>query len=229
MNETDILVISDIHLGSDICNAKMLLETLQSYEYRKLIIVGDLFQDGGVLNDEHFEVIKYLRAYREKIKCIDGNHDPVEESLVNGVIGIHVVKKYHWEMNGKKLCAMHGHQFDKWCFIFSEPFIDRFFLNFMWLLKMVTIKGWSLASWFESFHNEFSRRLADRAIKYARKKNIDMIICGHTHQPVHVKFRGKKSEVDYFNCGAWVENMCSFITIDKDCNIQLHLVSCSAS
>ena len=130
MNKVHILIISDVHLGSKICNAGALLKILKGYLYQNLIIVGDLFEGDGIISDEQFEIIEYLRKMlknKNKIICVDGNHDPVEKGLARKFIGIDVRKKYEWKMGGKKFCAIHGHQFDKFCFVFSEPLIDKIF------------------------------------------------------------------------------------------------------
>ncbi len=224
MNKTHILIISDIHLGSKICNSVILLETLKGYFYEKLIIVGDLYERGGVFTDEHFEFLRYLRENRGKIIYIDGNHDPAGEGLINGIIGIDAVKKYKWEICGKKLCAIHGHQFDKLCFIFSEPLIDKIFMNFVWCLKMINMHWFNIAKWLDDFHNNLSFRFANKAKKYAKKHKINIIICGHIHKPLHLTFTDKNGSIEYFNCGSWVEDTCSFITIDENGKIKLHSI-----
>lgn len=127
-------------------------------------------------------------------------------------------------MNGKKFCAIHGHQFDRFCFIFDEPLIDKIFLHFMWLFKMINILGFNAVKWHDSFHDNFSDFIAKKAMKYAKKKNIDVIICGHTHKPLHFNFSDKNGKkIDYFNCGGWIKDLCSsYITIDKNCKVELY-------
>lgn len=58
------LIVSDIHLRSEDCNAKGLLDLLKASSYEELIIVGDLFEKEGRINDEQFEVITYLWKHR---------------------------------------------------------------------------------------------------------------------------------------------------------------------
>ena len=223
MNKVHILIISDIHLGLEFCNAKVLLEILEGYSYQKLIIVGDLYERGGIINDEQFKVIKYLRENREKIIYIDGNHDP-SDGLPN-ILGIDMVKKYEWSLGTKRFCAMHGHQFDKWCFIFNEPLVDKIFSSILRFFKMINVQEFNVAKWFDSLHEKFSLHIANKAIKYAKRHKINIIICGHTHRLSHVEFFDRNGcAIDYFNCGGWVEDLCSFITIDENCAIKLHSI-----
>ncbi len=224
MNKTHTLIISDIHLGSEICKPEILLKVLRGYSYEKLIIVGDLYEEGGAINDQQFEVVKYLRENREKIEYVDGNHDPAGESLAK-IIGIDVAKRYEWEMHGKKLCAMHGHQFDKLCFIFNVGLVDWLFVNSIKFLKMINFQLCNVSKWLDNFHNSLSVSFAKKAKKYAKKHKFDVIICGHIHKPLHFTFTDKKGSIEYFNCGSWVEDICSFITISESGEIKLHLVN----
>ena len=41
----------------------------------------------------------------------------------------------------------------------------------------------------------------------ALSKDIDLVICGHTHVPVDKIILSEKGTVRYINCGDWVENL----------------------
>jgi UDP-2,3-diacylglucosamine pyrophosphatase LpxH len=79
--KNDIIIISDLHLGSHICQSQKLLRFLQSIELRTqhLIINGDLFDNWNFtrLLDTHWQILKTIRKVSEKIKVtwIAGNHD----------------------------------------------------------------------------------------------------------------------------------------------------------
>lgn len=222
---THILIISDVHLGSQICNERILLETLKEYSYDILIIVGDLYEEGGVISDEQFEVIIYLRENKKRIIYIDGNHDPAEQSLVSGILDVDVEKNFKWHIAGRKFCALHGHQFDRICFIFSEPLIDQIFLFLIKFLKRINIQGYNIKKWLGCLHDKFSLHIAKKAKKYAKKHGVDVVICGHTHKPLHLVFTDKTGTIDYYNCGGWIDDVCSFITIDENGKVELHSVA----
>ena len=40
----------------------------------------------------------------------------------------------------------------------------------------------------------------------AASKNMDVVICGHTHIPVDKQINTDKGSVRYINCGDWVEH-----------------------
>lgn len=223
MQEFEFLIISDIHLGSGSSRTVVLLETLRKYPYKKLIVLGDLYEKGSDFTDEHFAIVTYLRNHREKVIYVDGNHDPAEEGLIS-IIGVEPVKKYEFALPGKKVCTLHGHQFDRLCFIFSEPLVDKMFLTMVNLLKTLSFSRFNVAKWIDDFYESLALHHAKKASKYAKKRNIDVIICGHTHKPVHLVFERKEKDIEYINCGSWVEKVCSFITVDHNGAIELHEV-----
>jgi len=58
-----------------------------------------------------------------------------------------------------------------------------------------------------------SELIAEGAVKYGRKKGVDMVFCGHTHNAMHKYF--SKHRIDYYNTGCWTEATPTYITIDK--------------
>jgi UDP-2,3-diacylglucosamine pyrophosphatase LpxH len=191
---------------------------LENYEFGELIVLGDIIETGGKIKGGEFKVLRYLYKHRRQTRFIDGNHDPAEESLVKLIMGKRVLRKYEWYAGGKKLCVIHGHQFDRVLGIFTLPFLDRIFTKTIRCMRKVHIKGYGLNNLISYLHSTYSDRIAKRARKYARhrKRKIDIIICGHTHEPLD---RG-----DYYNTGSWVEDVCSFITVSADGVVELHLV-----
>jgi metallophosphoesterase superfamily enzyme len=41
----DTLLVSDVHLGSEVSRARDALDLIQSLRYRRLILLGDIFSD----------------------------------------------------------------------------------------------------------------------------------------------------------------------------------------
>jgi len=46
--EVDTLIVSDVHLGSDLSRPDALLATLRQYTFQRLILLGDIFDDLNV-------------------------------------------------------------------------------------------------------------------------------------------------------------------------------------
>ena len=216
MNE--ITIISDIHLGSDICQVDRLSKFLDKIQTNCLIINGDLFDswDFRRLRKDHWKILKKLRQLSDKIKVvwISGNHDGPAE-LVSHLIGVDFVDEIVLVSADKNVLILHGDIFDN--FISQYPLFTKF-----------ADKIYRLIQKYDRFHqNEYyysnlakrssktflrcSQQIADRALEYCKDKNCDVVICGHTHLPLTTQ----NDLIYYYNSGCWTENSCSFITINS--------------
>src|SRR5271157_1175345 len=79
---TETLIVSDVHLGSDLSLAADLLDLLQNSTFKRLILLGDIFADLNFsrLTKEHWRLISYLRKLSNpkrsiEVVWIEGNHD----------------------------------------------------------------------------------------------------------------------------------------------------------
>lgn len=228
MKKIEALFISDVHLGSKGCNAKLLLETLKQYQPNYLFIVGD-FIDGWLLKKRHYwtqdftNVIRKILSYsknKTKVVYITGNHDdflrhytPTEFSD-----NIQIVDEYTWNY----YYITHGDLFDgvvslKWLGMLGSIgyeiaiTIDRFF-------KKLGYKR-SLSKWAKSKVKnavKFITNFEDQLAYQANKRNCIGVVCGHIHNPEN-KFIGG---THYLNCGDWIENN-SYLIYDKG-EFELH-------
>ena len=79
----DCLVISDLHLGSVVCQARLLEEFLEwaVHQTRTLVINGDIFDDLNFkrLSKRHFACLKVIRRNSDRedfrLTLVRGNHD----------------------------------------------------------------------------------------------------------------------------------------------------------
>lgn len=225
----DTVIISDIHLGSSVSRPKKLLDTLETLDFHRLILLGDVFDDMNFhrLNHEHWNFLSYIRTQSDPIKnkeiiWIYGNHDQLLSDIKN-LLGIEVLEKYKWtEPKNKKCLAIHGHQFDRflikntiisaiasWLYLFTQK-IDRS-QHLSRILKKWS-KGWL----------RLSDKVANGVIRYAQihSSNITTVFCGHTHQSMNKNIKG----VEYYNTGCWTDIPSSYITI-KNGDIVIHLVN----
>ena len=122
----DAVVISDMHLGSDNCQAKALVHFLESIHDKqvltqKLILNGDVFDsiDFRRLRKQHWKVLSTLRKLSDEIEIIwiNGNHDGPAE-IISQLIGINVQDEVIVESGNKNILLLHGHRFD--------DFIERY-------------------------------------------------------------------------------------------------------
>lgn len=225
MKQVNTIVFSDVHLGSPLARAFELLSALKEYHYRRLIIVGDMFEDLNFkhLTSTHWELLEYIgKVSRRGVKVIwiEGNHDGKFLKFMTHMIGIPDRQRYIWEVGGKRFLALHGHQFDN--FLSKNHFLGRL------LAAGYAFFQRSVSSHFLGF---ISDRLADKwqrlssqvavmALAYAKKERCDVVICGHTHFLDKVSSDG----VTYYNLGSWNSKPSYLLVIEDNGNSRIEAI-----
>jgi hypothetical protein len=64
-----------------------------------------------------------------------------------------------------------------------------------------------------------SPKVASGALAHARHHHAARIFCGHTHDALHQ--HDAEREIDYFNCGAWIDARPTYITVGES-GVQIH-------
>lgn len=224
LEEVDTIIVSDIHLGSEVSRSKQLLDTLLHYRYKQLILNGDVFDDLNFkrLSKSDWKFLSYIRKMSSHkshahVIWVIGNHDGVAEVLSH-LLGIEVLEEYLWSDNGKIYLALHGHQFDS--FITENARLTDIASYLYLLLQKVDSQEQQLSRWVKRTSKKWlqlSESSADDAIEYARKCGAQAVFCGHTHIPL-IK---EKDGVLYCNSGCWTDRPSHFITICSRHGIQL--------
>jgi UDP-2,3-diacylglucosamine pyrophosphatase LpxH len=226
--ELDIVVISDVHLGTYGCHARELHNYLKSIEPRTLILNGDIFDMWNFKNSyfpkEHMEVIRRILKMAmngTKVYYLTGNHDDVLRKFGEFSLGlIHLRNKLVFQVDGKVHWAFHGDVFDpsirraRWLAKLGSVGYD-------WLIRMNRIVNnmrralglgpASFASRIKKGVKQAARFVGDfenTAIEIAAKNGYDYVICGHIHMPQirTVETENEKS-VCYMNSGDWIEHL----------------------
>src|SRR5512135_1473901 len=115
----DCLVISDPHLGSDVCQAKLLEEFLEWAvdQARVLVINGDIFDDLNFkrLTKRHFACLKVIRRNSDRdafrLVWVRGNHDGPAD-IISHIVGVEILDEYVFRNDQIQLLILHGDQFD---------------------------------------------------------------------------------------------------------------------
>lgn len=209
----DTLIISDIHLGDESCWAEKLIETISKYEFKRLILNGDIFDGLNFkrLHTKDWSVLSKIRKVSRKseVVWIVGNHDGAAVYL-SELIGVKVYNRYVWRSGKKKFLAIHGHQFDR--FLSKNFIISAIAMSIYNLIKRFDTKNKLFSNWIKGsskFWLRLSAEVARGAIFYARLMRADSVFCGHTHLAMH-KQAGK---IDYYNSGSWVETPSGYIAV----------------
>ena len=225
----EILVLSDIHLGTYGCHAKELVKYLKSIKPAKVILNGDIIDiwqfSKNYWPKSHMKVIKIFLQWGTrgvKTHYITGNHDEMLRKFSGFKMGsIRIENKVVLDiLEDKKVWIFHGDVFDvtmqhsKWLAKLGSVGYDFLILinkavNF--ISEVIFKKGkLSFSKKIKNnvksavkFINGFEKTAADIAIA----NNYDFVICGHIHQPEIKTIETNKGKVIYMNSGDWIENL----------------------
>lgn len=207
------LILSDIHLGSKFCRADKVLAVLNNYEFKRLILNGDIFDGLNFkrLHSGHWEILSKIRRLSSAIEVIwiNGNHDG-DAALLTRLIGVRVYNNYSWDIRGMKALAIHGHQFDR--FLHKNAVLSGIAVFVYYAVDRLDGEKNLFANWLKKRNGSWlrlSREVARGAILYARLRRAKYVFCGHTHNPIETESNGIK----YYNSGSWTEKPSSYIVI----------------
>jgi len=221
----DTVIISDLHLGSEVSRAKAALRMLKENTFSRLILLGDIFCDLNFrrLKKEHWRFLSYIRKLSNpkrnvEVIWVEGNHDEGLSAVMSHLVGIRVFQEYEWTFNGLRHLAIHGHQFDHFSIhnIALGRLLTTAFLNFQ---KLQT-KHQRLARLLERVDTKWLRlsvKVSAGAVAHAKTGNIQRVFCGHTHEAMSVERDG----IEYFNTGCWTQAKATYITVDHE-GVKLH-------
>ncbi|QEM12286.1 UDP-2,3-diacylglucosamine diphosphatase [Mucilaginibacter rubeus] len=227
--EVDIVVISDVHLGTYGCHAKELLKYLKSIKPKILILNGDIIDiwqfSKSYWPEAHMKVVRRILKFVTDgipVYYLTGNHDEMLRKFTDFNMGtFQLLDKLVLNIDGKKAWIFHGDVFDvtmqhsKWLAKLGAVGYDTLILinSFVnWFLTAIGRQKMSFsqkvkASFKEAvkFINQFEQTAADLAVD----KQYSYVICGHIH---HAEIREITStqnngSVLYLNSGDWVESL----------------------
>lgn len=225
--KVEVVVLSDIHLGTYGCHAKEVLKYLNSVRPKKLILNGDIVDiwqfRKRYFPKAHLLVLKKIIALATKgtnVYYITGNHDEKMRRFSETTMGnIQVLDKLVLTLDGKRAWFFHGDVFDasiqhaKWIARLGGWGYDLLILlnrviN-LWLTKMGREK-YSFSKKIKNsvkramkFISDFEKTVTELAIE----NKFDYVICGHIHQPAIRRVKTDKGACVYLNSGDWIENL----------------------
>ena len=223
----DIVVISDVHLGTYGCHAKELLKYLKSIKPKEVILNGDIVDiwqfSKRYWPKSHMKVVKFLMEWIAKgipVHYITGNHDELLRKFSGSSMGsLKIVNKMVMPLHGEKAWIFHGDVFDvsmqhsKWVAKLGAKGYDFLIvLNraINYISKKMGKGPISMSKKIKNgvksavkFINDFEQIAADIAIE----NGYEYVICGHIHQPEIRKITTDKGAVTYLNSGDWIENL----------------------
>ena len=238
----DILVISDLHLGTYGSEADEVLAYLDSINADKIVINGD-FVDIMLFNkrfwpSSHMRVIKYfldLISKGKEIYYVTGNHDELMRKFLNFKIqNFKIVNQIVLDTDEGKVWIFHGDVFDfsiqtQWLTKLAGFLYDYMIIFNSWINKKImrplgqkrlnfskTIKSnvKTAVQYFANFEM--------KAAEVAQKNGYKYVVCGHIHTPKIESFNINGEEVIYMNSGDWLESLSSLEYADNKWSIYMH-------
>lgn len=223
----DLVVISDVHLGTYGCHAREMLKYLKSIEPKRLILNGDIIDiwqfNKRYWPKSHMKVIKHITALIGKgieVTYITGNHDEMLRKFVGFELGtLSIVNKAIVPLNDGTAWIFHGDVFDvtmqhsKWLAKLGGAGYDLLILLNRAVNHVLLKTGRGRISLSKKIKNgvksavAFINNFEDIVMDIAADQGYDYVVCGHIHQPIIKVSERKNGTVCYLNSGDWVENL----------------------
>src|SRR6185369_4308800 len=226
--KVDVVIISDVHLGTYGCHAKELLNYLKSITPKTVVLNGDIIDvwqfSKNYFPKSHMKIVRHLIGWASKgIKTyyITGNHDEMLRKFAGFKMGsLRIVNKFVLEIGeNKKAWIFHGDVFDitmqhsKWLAKLGAIGYDTLilinrFANFV--SEKLGGEKLSLSKKIKNsvkgavkFVNNFEKTAAEIGIS----NDFDYVVCGHIHHPEKREIVTEKGQITYLNSGDWIENL----------------------
>lgn len=224
----DLVVISDLHLGTYGSRASELEQYLKSIQPKKLILNGDIIDiwqfSKHYFPESHLRVLKVIISLMEQgteVVYITGNHDEMLRKFKGLSLGnFKIANKLVLNLPTGRAWIFHGDVF------------DTTMKHSKWLAKLGG-KGYDILILINTCMNWMSQRLGRGRVSFSKKikdsvkgiikyvndfenttaeialeNNYQYVVCGHIHQPKIREIKSKNSKkVTYLNSGDWVENL----------------------
>lgn len=224
----DVVVMSDLHLGTYGCHAKEIVNYLKSIQPQILVLNGDII-DIWQFNKRYFPVahmqvikeIMNLLSKGTRIIYITGNHDEALRRYSDMQMGnFQLTDKVVMEINGKMTWIFHGDVFDattkggaKLLAKLGGHGYDLLILINSLINRCLKLMGREKMSFSKKVKNSVKKAVSwigdfeQTAAELAIEKKYDYVICGHIHQPQKKVVTTKEGSVTYLNSGDWIENL----------------------
>lgn len=225
--KVELVVISDVHLGTFGSHAKELYNYLSTIKPKILVLNGDIIDvwqfRKSYFPKAHLKVIQKVISFASKgtkIYYITGNHDEMLRKFSDMRMGnFTLADKLVLDLDDKKAWFFHGDVFDssvqhsKWIakmggFGYDYLILLNRFVN--WCLSKIGKEPFSFSKKIKASVKRAVKHISDfekTATELAIQNKYDYVICGHIHEPKMLQKETKNGNTLYLNSGDWVENL----------------------
>lgn len=244
--QIELVVLSDLHLGTYGCHANQLLDYLKSIDPQTLVLNGDIIDiwnfSKNYFPKSHMQVLRQILKMTEKgttTYYITGNHDEALRKYSGLKIGkFHLEDKLILNLDGKKTWIFHGDIFDAttkgWAKILAK-LGGKGYDILIWTNRLIN----DILHYFGKEKISLSKRVKSgvkKAVQWvsnfetiaaelAIDQHFDTVICGHIHQPQQRIIESANGNVLYLNSGDWVENCTALEYNDEKWTLYKHIES----
>ena len=225
----EVVVISDVHLGTTGCQAVELLKYLKSIKPKILILNGDIIDiwqfRKRYFPKSHLKVVKHLMGLASErctVYYITGNHDEMLRRFTGMKVGrLRIINDLKLEIDGQTTWFFHGDVFDV-VMQYSKWLSKMGAIGYDFLVGLNTLINWTFrfldlklkpVSFSKKIKEsvksavKFINAFEDTVANVAARKGIDTVVCGHIHKPEMRKIEIENFTVNYLNSGDWIENL----------------------
>lgn len=225
--DVELVVISDVHLGTYGARASELVSYLRSIQPRTLVLNGDIIDiwqfSKHYFPADHMQVLKEITSLLSKgtkVYYITGNHDEMLRKFKGFSMG-------NFEIQNKLILPLTTGT----AWIFHGDVFDTTMKHSKWIAKLGG-KGYDLLIVLNTVVNWFSEKMGRGRVSLSKKvkdsvkgvikfvnnfeetaaeiainNGYQFVVCGHIHHPQIKKMTNANGEsVMYLNSGDWVEN-----------------------
>lgn len=219
--------ISDLHIGYKGSDLASVVDFLRNVRCRYLFLNGDIVDSWKLeqlwswpdMGTAIFKEIAIKHLTGTKVIFLPGNHDdlfrridPMGREKWAKRVGMKIRNTYmHKSATGQRWLLLHGDQFDAGILRAGlDRWSDKVWVEFAKLMpiKMTVTPGGRVFSLAAELTKKAGKktltminRLEKAALRRAKLRNADGVICGHTHIPIHKMI---DKDVFYANSGAWM-------------------------
>ena len=225
--KVELVVLSDIHLGTFGSHAVELNKYLSSIKPKTLILNGDIIDiwqfRKSYFPSTHLKIIQKIMSLASKgtkVYYITGNHDEMLRKFSEMNLGnISLLDKLVLDLDGKKAWIFHGDIFDasvhhaKWIAKLGGKGYDYLILFnrlINWFLKKLGREPYSFSKKIKASVKKAVKHISDfeeTATDLAIEQKYDYVLCGHIHEPKIILKENNHGSTLYLNSGDWVENL----------------------
>ena len=225
--KVDLVVLSDVHLGTYGCHAKELLQYLKSINPKAIVLNGDIIDiwqfSKSYWPESHMKVVRRIMKFITEgipVYYLTGNHDEMLRKFTDLNLGsFKLANKLVLDLDGEKAWIFHGDVFDVTmqnskalaklgALGYDTLILINRFVN--WCLNLMGKEKMSFSKRIKAKFKDavkFINDFENTASELAAENGYSYVVCGHIHQPEIRRIETAKGSVLYLNSGDWVENL----------------------